>query len=55
MGDVNVFCRFGTSTGMPDSHMFRLVNGRYLYIQTISVNLSEAPIDYSGFGPPEEE
>lgn len=55
MGVVNVFCRFGNSTGMPDSHMFRLVNGRYRYIHTISVNLSENPIDYSGFGTPEEE
>jgi len=55
MGVVNVFCRFGNSTGMPDSHLFRLVNGRYRYIHTLSVNPSEDPIDYSGFGTPEEE
>ncbi len=27
---INVFCRFGNSTtGMPDSHTFRLVNGTH--------------------------
>jgi len=55
MGVVNVFCRFGNENGMPDSHLFRLVNGRYRYIHTLSVNLSDEPIDYSGFGTPEEE
>lgn len=45
MGTVNVFCRFGDSkTGMPDSHMLRLVNGRYRWIHTISVNLTGKPI-----------
>ncbi len=55
MGAVNVFCRFGNQNGMPDSHLFYLVNGRYRYIHTLSVNLAEAPIDYSGFAPPKEE
>ena len=55
MGVVNVFCRFGNSNGMPDSHLFRLVNGRYRFIHTLSVNLSDEPIDYSGFATPEEE
>jgi len=41
MGTVNVFCRFGDSKeGMPDSHLFRLVNGRYRWIHTISINLT---------------
>jgi hypothetical protein len=44
MGAVNVFCRFGNSTGMPDSHLFRLVNGRYRWIHTLSVNLTGNPI-----------
>jgi hypothetical protein len=44
MGAVNVFCRFGNSTGMPDSHTFRLVNGRYRWIHTLSVNLTGKPI-----------
>jgi hypothetical protein len=45
MGAVNVFCRFGDSAnGMPDSHLFRLVNGRYRWIHTLSVNLTGKPI-----------
>jgi len=55
MGAVNVFCRFGNENGMPDSHLFRLVNGRYRYIHTLSVNLADEAIDYSGFAPPKEE
>jgi hypothetical protein len=55
MGAVNVFCRFGSAEGMPDSHLFYLVNGRYRYIHTLSVNPSEEPIDYSDFESPEEE
>lgn len=41
-GVVNVFCRFGNSTGMPDSHTFRLVDGKYRHIHTLSVNLNPA-------------
>ena len=33
-----------TDTGMPDSHTFRLVNGRYRWIHTLSVNLTGKPI-----------
>jgi len=45
MGAVNVFCRFVDSTnGMPDSHTFRLVNGKYRWIHTLSVNLTGKPI-----------
>lgn len=44
MGAVNVFCRFGNSEGMPDAHTFRLVNGRYRWIHTLSVNLTGKPI-----------
>jgi hypothetical protein len=45
MGTVNVFCRFGDSReGMPDSHLFRLVNGRFRWIHTISINLTGRPI-----------
>jgi hypothetical protein len=41
MGVINVFCRFGNSaTGMPDSHTFRLVNGKYTNVHTLSVNLN---------------
>jgi hypothetical protein len=45
MGTVNVFCRFGDSKqGMPDSHTFRLVGGRFRWIHTISINLTGKPI-----------
>ena len=41
MGVVNIFCRFGNSqTGMPDSHTFRLVNGKLVSVHTLSVNLT---------------
>jgi hypothetical protein len=41
LGVVNVFCRFGnSSTGMPDSHTFRLVNGKFTNVHTLSVNLN---------------
>ena len=44
IGAVNVFCRFGGENGMPDSHLFRLVNGRYRWIHTLSVNLTGKPV-----------
>jgi hypothetical protein len=53
MGVVNVFCRFGDSKGMPDSHLFRLVAGRYRSIHTISVNLTGKPIELPK-APPKE-
>jgi hypothetical protein len=38
-GVINVFCRFGNSaTGMPDSHTFRVVNGKLSNVHTISIN-----------------
>jgi len=41
LGVVNVFCRFGDSrNGMPDSHTFRIINGEYRYVHTLSVNLN---------------
>jgi len=40
-GVINVFCRFGNSTtGMPDSHTFRLVNGKLTNVHTLSVNMN---------------
>jgi hypothetical protein len=40
-GVINVYCRFGNSTtGMPDSHTFRLENGKLRWIHTLSVNLN---------------
>jgi hypothetical protein len=53
MGCVNVFCRFGNSKdGMPDSHLFRLVNGKYRLIHTLSVNLTGEPLVYPKNPPP---
>jgi len=41
-GVVQVFCRFGNSeTGMPDSHMFRYVNGKFRYVHTLSVSAAK--------------
>ena len=40
-GVINIFCRFGnSSTGMPDSHTFRIVNGKIRGVHTISINLT---------------
>ncbi|NLD36057.1 MAG: hypothetical protein GX654_04230 [Desulfatiglans sp.] len=39
LGVVNIFCRFGDAlTGMPDSHTFRLVDGKMRYVHTLSVS-----------------
>ena len=44
MGVVNIFCRFGSSeTGMPDSHVFRYIDGKFRQIHTLSVNMGGAP------------
>ena len=40
-GVINVFCRFGNSTsGMPDSHTFRVMDGKIHNVHTISINLN---------------
>jgi hypothetical protein len=39
MGTVNIFCRFGNPPGTPDSHTFRLVNGKIRYIHTLTLNV----------------
>ena len=52
MGAVNVFCRFEDSAkGMPDSHTFRLVKGNYRNIHTLSVNLSDKPVEVPEYKP----
>lgn len=44
MGVINVFCRFGSSdSGMPDSHLFRYIDGKFRMIHTLSVNLGDSP------------
>jgi hypothetical protein len=37
MGTVNIFCRFGNPPGAPDSHTFRLVNGKIRYVHTLTL------------------
>ena len=39
MGTVNIFCRFGNPPGAPDSHTFRLVNGKLRYVHTLSLSV----------------
>lgn len=36
MGTINVFCRFGGSTGGPDSHTFRYIDGKFRLIHTLT-------------------
>jgi len=51
-GVINIFCRFGNSTsGMPDSHSFRFIDGKIRGVHTLSVNLtgnSPQADDYGG-------
>jgi hypothetical protein len=43
-GVINIYCRFGNSTsGMPDSHSFRFIDGKIRSIHTLSVNLTDRP------------
>jgi hypothetical protein len=42
MGTVNIFCRFGNPPGAPDSHTFRLVNGKLRYVHTLSLTIPGA-------------
>jgi hypothetical protein len=39
MGTVNIYCRFGNPPGAPDSHTFRLVNGKLRYVHTLTLNI----------------
>ena len=52
LGVVNVYCRFGGENGMPDVHTIRMVNGRYRFIHTLSVNLTGSPLNSSGAKKP---
>ena len=39
-GTVNIFCRFGAG-GMPDSHTFHYVNGKYRWVHTLSMSAAK--------------
>lgn len=43
MGTVNIFCRFGNPPGAPDSHSFRLVNGKLRYVHTLTLEVPGVP------------
>jgi hypothetical protein len=45
MGTVNIFCRFGRDPGMPDSHTFRLVNGKIRYVHTLTPSVPGLDFD----------
>ncbi|GAA0274707.1 hypothetical protein GCM10009127_14100 [Alteraurantiacibacter aestuarii] len=36
LGVINVFCRFGGSTGGPDSHSFRYIDGKFRQVHTLT-------------------
>ena len=39
MGTVNIFTLFGNSPGAPDSHTYRVVNGKLRYIHTLTLTV----------------
>ena len=43
MGTVNIFLRFGNPPGAPDSHTFRLVNGKLRYVHTLTLAVPGVP------------
>lgn len=57
-GVINVFCRFGGSTGGPDSHLFRFIDGKIRAVHTLTpIPGPQANDDGSvpGFGAPPAE
>jgi len=57
LGTVQVFCTFGASSpgggsGAPDSHLFRVENGRLRYVHTMTHLLQSA---FRGSGPPPQQ
>jgi hypothetical protein len=53
MGTVNIFLRFGNPPGAPDSHTFRLVNGKIRYVHTLTLTVPGTPTEQI-MGPPPE-
>ncbi len=51
MGAVVGLMNFGSETGLPDSHIFRLENGKIRYVHTLTV----CTIPDCGFPPPKEK
>ena len=52
MGTVNIFLLFGNPPGAPDTHTFRLVNGKLRYIHTLTLTVPGVdPDDIMGRQP----
>ena len=52
MGTVNIFLLFGNPPGAPDSHTFRLVNGKLRYVHTLTLTVPGVdPDDIMGGQP----
>ena len=54
MGTVNIFLHFGYPPGAPDSHTFRLVNGKIRYVHTLTLTVPGIPIEQIMGGEPPE-
>ncbi|MCL6249665.1 hypothetical protein M3P36_01195 [Altererythrobacter sp. KTW20L] len=51
MGTINVFCRFGGSTGGADSHTFRYIDGKFRLIHTLTAIPGPQANDEGGMVP----
>ncbi len=51
MGTVNIFLLFGNPPGAPDSHTFRLVNGKIRYIHTLTLTVPGVSVEQIMGGP----
>jgi hypothetical protein len=54
MGTVNIFLLFGNPPGAPDSHTFRLVNGKLRYVHTLTLTVPGVSVEQimGGQAPP---
>jgi hypothetical protein len=57
MGTVNIFLLFGNPPGAPDSHTFRLVNGKLRYVHTLTLTVPGVSVEQimGGQAPPESK
>jgi hypothetical protein len=53
-GVINVFCRFGSSTGGPDSHLFRYIDGKIRAVHTLTPIPGPQANDDGSFTPPSQ-
>jgi hypothetical protein len=55
MGTVNIFLLFGNPPGAPDSHTFRLVNGKIRYIHTLTLTVPGVDVNAIMGGQPKSK